>query len=221
MKIFFTLGLLLSLKAFAYQEIAVDWKKMKGRKEVEVYKSEVPGSDIVAFKGIGKIDAPIRNVVSVIHDVTRLSEWISDFHSSYIVTQLNTFEKIQYLRTKTPWPLDDREFIYRVTVEVDKKNKSVEVLLEGVDDKSVAANEGVVRGMLHKSKYFIKAESENRTHIEVQIFADPKGKIPKWVVNLFQSAWPSNTISGIRKLATESNYKVHSDVKKYLEKNRM
>ncbi len=43
----------------------------------------------------------------------------------------------------------------------------------------------------------------------VEIHADPKGSVPKWLVNLFQKGWPRNTIEGIRKQAAKADVKEH------------
>jgi len=206
------------ISCLAHCEITARWEKIKEKNNVLVFKADIPGTDVVAFRGVSDINAPIENVVSVIHDVSRIKEWMSDLKSSHIVEQKSKFEKIEYNRTTAPWPISDRDFVYSVNVKVDKANKSVDILIENAVHTGAPEVKSVVRGLLHSSRYFIKTNPDGKsTHIEVEILADPKGSIPKWVVNLFQSGWPSNTINGIRKIATEPNYKVHSDVAEFIK----
>lgn len=202
---------LLSLRAHAL--IHPKWEKVEIKKNVEVYRGKIEKSDVVAFRGVSVIDAPIGKVCSVIYDVTRIKEWMSDINDVRLIQKISKFEKIEYNRTSAPWPVSDRDFVYSTKVNVNKADRSVEILVESVEHKDAPPVEGVVRGQLHLSRYFLKSlDKDSRTHIEVEILADPKGSLPKWVVNLFQSSWPVNTVNGIRKLATEKDYKVHPDI---------
>jgi hypothetical protein len=202
---------------------ASDWEKVKDRKGVQVYSKEIPGSKIVAFRGIGTIDAPIENVVSVIHDTSRIKEWMSDMAETVVLERKSELEKVEYNRTTAPWPLWDREFVYWVKVEIKNDAKEVHINMGPGNNNhpNIPKREKTVRGTLHSSKYIVKSLGPNKTELLVEINADPSGSVPKWVVNLFQSVWPSDTIDGIRKLATEPNYQVHADIHKYLSGSKI
>jgi len=221
MKHVFTLLSLISALSFSlslHAKIDTQWKKIKERKGVEVFEGDVPGSKVVAFRGVSEINAPMANVVSVIHDVSRIKEWMSDLEESRVLQRASTLEKIEYNHTKTPWPLSDRDFVYSVKVVVNKESKTVDILIENATHPDAPTRPGIIRGSLMSSRYFLKSiDGGKRTHIEVEILADPNGSVPKWVVNLFQSAWPSNTISNIGKIATEPGYKIHPDIANYMK----
>ena len=209
----------LMLAASSFGAVSTSWKKIKTRKKVEVFKGEIPGSPIVAFKGTGYIDANIVKVVSVIRDEAQKPKWISDLAETRVLKQVSLLEKVEYNRTKTPWPLDDRDFVYRAKVVINKEKKELEIKINHETHPDAPARKGVVRGELSSSRYFLKSiDGGKRTYVEVEIFADPKGKVPKWLVNLFQSVWPSNTLDGIRKIAEDPSYKIQPAVASYAEK---
>ncbi|MEK6623902.1 MAG: START domain-containing protein [Bdellovibrionota bacterium] len=211
------LSLVLSVSSNA--AINAEWKKIKNRKGVDVFEGVIANSPVVAFRGVSVIDAPIGKVVSVIHDVSRIKEWMSDLAGSRVLERKSVLEKIEYNHTKTPWPLDDRDFVYSVKVVINKEEKSVDILVENATHPDAPPVKGIVRGTLHSSRYYLKSiDNGTRTHIEVEVLADPNGNIPKWVVNLFQSAWPSNTVAGIGKIATETGYQIHPDITPFLVK---
>ncbi len=215
---FVIIFLLLIASSNSYTEILTKWEKIKERKGVEVFSGDVSGSNIVAFRGVSTIDAPLEKVISVIYDVSRIKEWMSDLQSSKVIEQKSKFQKIEYNRTSAPWPLSDRDFIYSVDFKVDKENKSAEIMIENATHQDAPEVPGVIRGELLSSRYYLKSlENNSKTHIEVEILADPKGSIPKWVVNIFQSGWPSNTIFGIKKIATEAKYQVHPDIAEFIK----
>ncbi|MCO4795026.1 MAG: hypothetical protein KC493_15020 [Bacteriovoracaceae bacterium] len=202
---------------------AAEWKKIKRRKNVDVYSKDIPGSKVVAFRGIGVIDAPIENVVSVIHDTSRIKEWMSDMAETVVLERKTKFDKVEYNRTTAPWPLWDREFVYWVKVDVKGAGKEIHIEMGPgpATHPKIPKRDKTIRGSLHSSRYILKSLEGRKTEILVEINADPKGSVPKWVVNLFQSVWPSETISGIRKLATEPNYNVHADIKSFMKENKI
>jgi len=214
---------LLSTIFFTLTLQAGEWRKIKSRKSVDVYSKEIPGSKIVAFRGIGTIDAPIHNVISVIHDTSRIKEWMSDMAETVVLERKSMLEKIEYNRTTAPWPLWDREFVYWVKVDIQNEGKEVRIEMGPGNNNhpKIPKRDKTVRGTLHSSRYILKAIDKNKTEILVEINADPAGSVPKWVVNLFQSVWPSDTISGIRKLATEPNYQVHADILKLMKDHKI
>lgn len=198
--------------------IPTSWDLISTEKEIQVYRGEVPGSPVVAFRGISSLDAPIINVLSVIYDVSRIKEWLSDVKELKVLERKNNFDKIEYNRTKAPWPVSDRDFVYAVNVKVNSADKSIEIFIQSTEHPLAPSPKGVVRGELHASRYFLQSiEDGSKTHLTVEIFADPKGILPKWMVNMVQKSWPINTISGIRKIATEKNYQIHPDVARAME----
>ncbi|HXH74104.1 MAG TPA: START domain-containing protein [Bacteriovoracaceae bacterium] len=202
---------LLSLNSVA--QIQPKWEKVDTQKNVDVYKGEVKGSDVVALRGVSTIEAPMAKVLSVIYDVSRIKEWMSDVNTVRVLEKKSKYEKIEYNRTDAPWPVSDRDFVYEAKVSVNKPDQSVEILIKSVEHKDAPPVDGVVRGELQLSRYFLRSvEDGTKTYIEVEILADPKGSLPKWVVNIFQAEWPVNTVNGIRKIATEKDFKVHPDV---------
>ena len=40
--------------------------------------------------------------------------------------------------------------------------------------------------------------ADGKTWVEVDIFIDPKGEVPAFLVNILQRYWPYNTIMGVR-----------------------
>lgn len=216
----FSIFILLVISSSAYSQISTKWEMIKERRGVEIFSGDIAGSNVVAFRGVSTINASMEKVVSVIYDVSRIKEWMSDLKSSRVLEKKSKFQKIEYNRTSAPWPISDRDFVYSVDFKVDSENKTIDIQIENATHADAPEVPEVVRGELLSSRYFLKSiEDGLKTYIEVEILADPKGSIPKWVVNLFQSAWPLNTITGISKIATEENYQTHPDITEFIKAN--
>jgi hypothetical protein len=61
-------------------------------------------------------------------------------------------------------------------------------------------------------------EHGTKTHIMVEVHADPKGSIAKWIVNTFQTTWPRNTITRLRVQAAKPDVQDHPRLKAELTK---
>ena len=58
------------------------WEKIKDEDGVQIYKRDVPGSDVIAFKGTGLVDAPLDRVATVLFDTSRAPEWIDSLEEA-------------------------------------------------------------------------------------------------------------------------------------------
>src|SRR5690348_6507289 len=61
------------------------WEKIDETDGIKVYRREIPGSDLLQFKGDAIVDAPLSKVASVLFDANRAKEWMPDLVSSRIV----------------------------------------------------------------------------------------------------------------------------------------
>jgi hypothetical protein len=183
-----------------------EWEEIDRDDGIVCWRKDVADSPIVAFRGEGVIEAPIARVARVLEDTSRKTEWVAKCLEAKDVKLLSPLERIEYNRTSAPWPISDRDFVFRAKCEIDPARKTVVYSLRSLDDPACPANEDLaVRGELLQSKYTLTALSHARTRLVVEIQADPKGSIPKWVVNFFQRAWPHQTIEGIRAQVAKSD----------------
>src|SRR5258708_2555866 len=72
------------------------WEKIDDDDGITVYRREVPGSPVIAFKGEGDISASILRVASVLIDTSRATEWIDSLAQARTVKQLSEDEYIEY-----------------------------------------------------------------------------------------------------------------------------
>lgn len=175
------------------------WEKVTSKNGINVFKKEIEGSPVIAFKGDGVIDAPILRVASVLVDANRNKEWMDRVVESEIVEVKSPTERIQYSHIKTPTPLDDRDFVSNAKLVVDGANKRLTFAIHSVAHASKPERKGIVRGQLMGSSFLLVPVGADKTRVITEFHADPKGDVPKFIVNMFQEDWPINTIKGLRK----------------------
>lgn len=193
--------------------VGKEWEQISDDDEVLVHRKEVPGSDVIAFRGEGIINASIPKVAQIMMDTSRKLEWVAKIEEAKNIREIGFLERIEYNHTASGFFLvRDRDFVFHAKGDVDCKNQKLTFRLKSVEEPSVPEGDHV-RGWLNASEYrFTALDGGKKTHMVVEIHADPKGSVPKWLVNLFQKSWPRKTIEGIRNQAAKADVKENPDV---------
>jgi len=173
------------------------WEKIDDDQGIQVFRKDMPGSDIVAFKGAGMVDASMEKIFWVLCDAEHEKQWVEMLIDNYVMEQYTPFDRLQYQNFDLPWPLSDRDFVYRAAATMDEKGR-LHLKLNSVENVKNPPTRGV-RAELMSSGFVLTRKPDGKTWVEVSIFSDPKGVLPTWVINLVQSSWPMETMLGIRK----------------------
>jgi len=177
------------------------WEKISEKEHLTIYRKEVKGSRILAFRGEGFLDATPTQVLSVLMDNARSPEWVASLKEARVIRHITEFKYIEYNLVSTP-PLimKHRDFVSLVTLEVDVDKLRLTLRFKSHVDLEVPEIKKYVRGSLNNSVFIMTGlEDGSRTFFEAEIHADPKGRVPRWLVNWFQKGWPKWTFKGLRK----------------------
>ncbi len=190
----------------------VQWNKCSNDNGLTIYWSKLAGSQVIAFRGEGIVNSPMEKVASVIVDASRGTEWINSLVSSKVVRTISDKEFIEYDHVGIPFPFDsvisDRDFVSDVTVKFDAKTKWMTVSYKPTTDPDVPVLKKYTRGIVDCEFKLTRMSFPDQTYVEAQVFTDPKGNIPKWLVNFFQQGWPQDTFEGLRKQSCKNDIKV-------------
>lgn len=213
--LFLSFFLLISLPAFGSN---ITWKEVDFDIGVRVYAGKIKGQRLVAFKGIGIIQYPMSVVASVLYDIEKGNQWIANLGSSGIVQVIDPLERIDYNHQKLPWPITDRDFVFRIKTRISPDKKAMHFTLKSEQNALQPPQAGKVRGELLNSYFKTKSiENDTQTEMEMMLLVDPKGLIPKWIVNFINKKWPVKTMNGIRSYLKRSYIPVHPIIASALE----
>ena len=186
---------------------APQWELFDEEDGVRCYRRDVAGTDIVALRGEGFVAAPITRVASVLVNRSRAHEWIDRLAKTKMLRQLSETESINWNAIKTPTPLKNRDFVFKAVLSTDPAKKKFLVSYFSVTDPAAPETEHYVRGHFKSGKFELTmVERTNKdgtktkgTHVVAEVIVDPKGSVPKFLVNLVQKSWPHQTITALRK----------------------
>jgi hypothetical protein len=163
---------------------------------------EVPGRGFSTFRSVGTVHGSIYDVVAVISDIKRHTEWMQSLIASRELKRISERKRIIYMRINSPWPISDRDAVYRSETEVIRKDNDVDavhITFRAVRTKLKGYVDGVVRMEKLRGHYRFKALAANKTRVDYQVDADPGGWLPKWLARLAVRKLPLNTIRNMRK----------------------
>ena len=210
---------LVALSCVALPARAEDWKLVSSDRGIEVYRREVPGSHIVAFKGTGAIDAPLWKIASILLDTRRAPEWVDSLKESRVVRRLALNSYIEYNHIGLPFIIKDRDFVSEVRIEVDAAAKTFALIYRPTDDLGVPVTRHV-RGEIVAGSFRAVSAEQGRTSLTAELQSDPRGAIPGWLANFFQKNWPQSTFQAIRIQAAKSDIAMPEEFRDVLAPTR-
>jgi hypothetical protein len=186
---------------------APKWELFDEEDGVRCYRRDVAGTDVVALRGEGFVPAPITRVASVLVNRSRAHEWIDRLARTKMLRQISETESINWNHIKTPSPLQDRDFVFKAVLSTDPAKKKFMVTYFSVTDPLAPATDDYVRGHFKSGKFELTmVERTNKdgtktkgTHVVAEVIVDPRGSVPKFLVNMVQKDWPHQTITALRR----------------------
>ena len=194
------------------------WKLIADEDGIQSYEKIKSASGLVAFRGEIIIPAPLKKVATILSNESLQKDWVDAYVESKTISEKNEYEHVEYDQTKVPWPFQNRDFVFHVTGKVNAQPATMLILMKSVIDPAAPPIEGIVRGEIVHSYYYLKEMlGKQGTKMVVEMEVDPKGSIPMWLVNLSQKGWPHNTLAAIRKLSLREDIPVLAKLEKYFE----
>ena len=175
---------------------AAGWEQIDDDQGIVVFKKDLPSTPLHAFRGRGLIEAPMGKLIWVMGDNSHRTEWVDRLKKSVILEQEDAYSSIVYQQFSTPALVAERDFVYRARAS-SRPDGSAILEIASVAHAKAPPTVGV-RGELRDTSYVFTPKGPNSTLVEVSVVTDPKGSLPKWVVNMIQKSWPMNTLTSLR-----------------------
>jgi hypothetical protein len=199
------LALLIASLAWPAVAEAQRWEQVGRKDGITVTRREVKKRGFPTFRGQGTINAKLFDVLAVLSDIKRHPEWLERAKDVRLVRKINEREYVVYGRTDAPWPVSDRDAVYRSKTQVDLKTKTVRINFWAVKNASVPKRSGVVRMENLRGHYTFKALAANKTWVEYQVDADPGGWLPTWIAKMATKWLPLRTLKGLRRQVNKTS----------------
>lgn len=188
-------GFLLLAGTAQADEVQADWQPAKSKDGVEVLTGTVAGSKFLAFQATTLINAPVSDVLAVLTDHASYPEWYDNCKSTLILDWEEPATALVHIVIRTPFPLANRDAINRVTVVEGKAETRVE--LSSLPEY-IAEERSLVRMHKASGSWQLQPVAQG-TRVIHTYHADPRARVPAWMVNRFVVDGPIKTLSKLRR----------------------
>lgn len=193
-KVLLLLGLLFQLP-YVYAQSA--WKFQGERDGIKSYTREVPNSKIKALKLETTFQAPLNQLVGVLLDIKSSPEWAYKTKSATVLKQVSPTEVYYYTELSMPWPVVNRDFVGHLIASQNPDTKVVTIDGPVVPDY-VPKRKDLVRIEKSVGKWVLTPLNDRETKVEYSLQVDPGGNAPAWLVNMFASEGPTQSLKNLR-----------------------
>jgi hypothetical protein len=188
---------IISLAETLSEKSSDEWIQVDSIDDVHIFQNKAGMLDgIIPLQAKGKINATVSQILLVLSESDRRSEWLPRWREGKLQKKLSNVSRIESNVTRMPWPFKDREFTYQVDGEIDYIKEIIALNMKSVDFPK--QYEDTVTGIMHKGLFKIEKIDENTSEFTMMFFSNPNGFIPNWIVNIAQKRWPYIFINSLR-----------------------
>ena len=182
------------------------WEMVKEANNTKVYTRKTSDSDYEQIRIVTKVQAPISEIVNALEDVNYHQEWVYETKETKLLEKRGVGDFEYYALMNMPFPVKDRDIIIGVKRSQDPNTKVVDIksvaLLNKMEEKPKR-----VRIKTFLSTYTISPLDNQWVEVDYFMSADPGGKLPAWIVNMFTVKGPVATMESMVELIDSDYYK--------------
>ncbi len=173
-----------------------DWRFATRENDVEVATRPVAGSGIREFRGETEIAVSPDRILTLLRDADRFHTWFPNCPESKSLGRQGDVA-YQYSVMATPWPIADRDNVFRSVTRRDHESGRIEIEVRATPDRH-PVQPGRVRVEYAKGSWVLLPLDERRTRVTFRMHLEPGGGIPDWMINARIRSTPIEALSNLR-----------------------
>ncbi|HHB79049.1 MAG TPA: hypothetical protein ENK85_07435 [Saprospiraceae bacterium] len=171
------------------------WTLKNQKGNIKVYTRTTPKSSIKEVRITTQIKGNLDDLQELLNDVPSFEKWVYKCAKAKKLKSLGPDEFYYYNLTDFPFPLSDRDvIIHSKTWKVPGTNIEKTHSRAIGSDELYKEQEGIVRIKLLEYTWTFTPLDNGMIDIDYQIFSEPGGALPAWVVNMAISKGPMETM---------------------------
>jgi hypothetical protein len=146
------------------------------------------------IRAVGTLEFPPEQIKEYIRNANNKKLWDEMLDEGFTVQEFDNSLKINYEHFALPWPVSHRDFVY--AMKVYERPDGLLVVGRSVEF-GVPEREGIVRGEIVASGFYLKRLGGRRTELTFMASVDMKGSLPGFVVD-YVAKIQTNNVTKIR-----------------------
>ncbi|XP_034290897.1 START domain-containing protein 10-like isoform X3 [Pantherophis guttatus] len=165
-------------------ETELGWLSRYNRDGIAVWGQLPPQGDVAVHRVKGRVNMPdvsAETVFDVLHDTEYRKKWDLNVIETHEIARLSDNADVGYYSWKCPKPLKNRDVVTLRSWRV--LDKSYVILNFSVKHQKYPPRKDLVRAVSLLAGYLVQPTGPNSCCLTYLAQVDPKGSLPKWVVN--------------------------------------
>jgi hypothetical protein len=181
------------------------WELKLDKDQVQVYTQPISGSPIHEFKGITRASVPLEKVFTQITKAEEYPKWMHNCTEGKVLKKVSDSERITFVITRPPWPLELRETIIHSSVKREGKSR---ILIQlWAEPNFLPLDNERIRIQEFKGSYQL-TEQDGSTEVIYQAILNPGGNLPERIINQkVVIDTPYYSLKNLKKLLESENSK--------------
>jgi hypothetical protein len=188
---------------------APGWKTIREEAGIAISQRTEPERRLPSFRAVGTIPATPLEVLAVIRDVDRHTEWRDRCSESRVLTRLGDSSTVLYNRNDGSWPAADRDIVLASEVSFRDDGRTIEVRFRSVESTLMPPRQGIVRMPSLVGYYRLESLGSEGTRVEYRIDVDIGGRVPSFMARYVSEEMPLNTVRGLRAQVAKTGMEQH------------
>ena len=172
------------------------WNLVRERDGIAVYTRPVEGSGIREFKGSALVAASAESIHALLRDAASFTDWFPNTSESRLLAR-NGNVSYRYTVIDTPWPVSDRDNIFRNETAVDPASGRIEIRITAAPEHYPEQLDRVrVRHSL--GSWLLEPIRADATQVTFTMHLEPGGGVPEWLLNRQVVETPFDALTNLR-----------------------
>lgn len=189
--------LLLTLFLTGFEALADGWELVKDKDGIKIYTRTTEGSKFRTYKGEAILTIGMEAMYRVLTDLDNYDQWVYSCSESRLLSKMDTNEYTYYSIMSLPWPFDNRDMTTRM--KVIRGNDTIRFSTSLVQGKQ-ALQKGLVPIAAYEEVTTLVKINDRQIKMIMEGYFEPGGTLPAWVINMFLSEGPYESLMTIKKL---------------------
>lgn len=171
---------------------------------IKIYLTKLDTTPFKEYRAIMTVKANIDTVAKQILDIKSLQKWNFKTRKSELIRKISDTSWIFYMNHHLGWPVQDRDHVSKVTLIKKEAEQTITIFPA---NNVLKEKEGIIRLTNFKGFWYLKKISDNQTLVMQQIYGNPGGSIPAFMVNMVVTKGPFESFKELRKRVENLNKK--------------
>ncbi len=171
------------------------WELVKDKDGIQIYTRLTEGSKFRTYKGEAILKIGMDDMYRTLTDLDNYDQWVYSCKESILLSKTAEDEFIYYSVMSLPFPFDDRDMTTKMKVtRGDGTIRFATSLIKGKQSP-----EGLVPVAAYEEATTLIKTGDNQVRMIMEGYFEPGGSLPAWVVNMFLSEGPYESLMAIKK----------------------